>query len=300
MSKTQCPRCLAEFSRPQRLVSHLNRKKKCPNVSEIKAPISASSPVPTAPSTSETNSICEFKCIHCESIFTRKFNLERHQQKYCQMAKIRKSSPNVSPNVSPNTSQKPEMDSHKRIDDLNDKIRQLEEKLEAKYTELKEMPKQIVQVVCVGGNQNYLDMLTDQMGDYNQALSFIKDCALSNLSGDCKLLQKIYFDRGQPSMNFLDNTRNRVEYMDDKREKVVDYNGQKLGKILAGNLQNSYLKGVNYLINQSLTDQMIAEKFLDEHDVQSWNNHIYELSDHTYQKKMISSLNLPVKNQAGS
>jgi len=206
----------------------------------------------------------------------------------------------ATPNVSPNTSQKPEMDSHKRIDDLNDKIRQLEEKLEAKYTELKEMPKQIVQVVCVGGNQNYLDMLTDQMGDYNQALSFIKDCALSNLSGDCKLLQKIYFDRGQPSMNFLDNTRNRVEYMDDKREKVVDYNGQKLGKILAGNLQNSYLKGVNYLINQSLTDQMIAEKFLDEHDVQSWNNHIYELSDHTYQKKMISSLNLPVKNQAGS
>src|SRR5438128_3375403 len=56
---------------------------------------------------------------------------------------------------------------------------------------------QVLQVVCLTDKDNYLDMLTEQWGDYNRALKYIKDCALSSLAGDCQLIEKIYFGKGE-------------------------------------------------------------------------------------------------------
>jgi hypothetical protein len=100
----------------------------------------------------------------------------------------------------------------------------------------------------------------------------------------------------KPPLNILIKVRGKLEYLDENREKIVDYKGEKLGRILANNLQNSYLKGVNYLINKNLFDNKCPNKFLDEYDVQCWNNHIYELSDAKYQRKIINSLKIPIHN----
>ena len=43
-----------------------------------------------------------------------------------------------------------------------------------------------LQIVCVGSTDNYLDMLTEQWGSFDRALEYIKDCALSRLTGDRK------------------------------------------------------------------------------------------------------------------
>jgi hypothetical protein len=37
-------------------------------------------------------------------------------------------------------------------------------------------------------------------------------------------------------------------------------------------------------------------KLLDDYDLQTWNAHIYELSDCKYQKKLVGQLDIPNKN----
>ncbi len=305
MSGSQCPRCLLLFSRPQRLRSHLNRKNKCqisnPQYNKELELTCLNQFIDDDTDMINMGRPNKYVCDHCNADFTRKFNLERHLQSYCKSKKIdfpvdRKPSLKIKDGFV-----KQHHNSDQLINTLAEKIKELEKRLEDNYIELKEKPSNIhnniLQVVCVGGNQNYLDMLTEQFGDYNRALDFIKDCALSHLTGDCKLIQRIYFETsGEAPIKYLDKSRGKLEYLDENREKIVDYKGQKLGRILANNLQNSYLKGVNYLINKNLSNNQCPNKFLDDYDVQCWNNHIYELSDVKYQRKIINSLEIPINN----
>ena len=69
-----------------------------------------------------------------------------------------------------------------------------------------------------------------------------------DLAGDCQLLQKIYFevnnhdsleDNHKAPMRYLDKNRTKIEYLNEKNEKVIDNKGIQLGKKLANNLQNS-------------------------------------------------------------
>ena len=61
---------------------------------------------------------------------------------------------------------------------------------------------------------------------------------------------------------------------------------------LANNLQNSYLKGINYLINDNLENRRDPNKFLEDYDICIWNEHIYNLSNANYQRKMFNQINL--------
>ena len=138
-------------------------------------------------------------------------------------------------------------------------------------------------------------MLTDRLGDFSKALEYIRDCALSNLTGDCKLITKIYFSEGiseQNNIYYTDKGRTRIAYFNEKEEKSID-STELFGRKLANNLQNSYLKGVNHLINQNLNNRQCPNKFLEEYDIQTWNQHIYELSNQKYQRKILNNLNLP-------
>ena len=157
---------------------------------------------------------------------------------------------------------------------------------------------QILQMICIGNNDNYLDMLTQQWNNFDQALKYIKDCALSSINGDCKLIEKIYFasmcqsSLSTPPIRFIDKSRTKIEYFNEKKEKVIDTK-ELFCKKIANNLQNSYLKGVNYLISKNLNEKLCPNKFLEEYDLQLWNQHIYDLSDHHYQRKIIGQLNIP-------
>lgn len=236
-------------------------------------------------------------CEKCGHKFSRSDSLKRHLEFYCK-AQV----PEILEVEPPQQLQTVKLE--KEIDLLKRKIEEME-KNDQKHSEnlekLKAEPKvvnnnQILQILCVGGNQNYLEMLTEHWGDYDKALCFIKDCALSNLTGDCKLLEKIYFsskNSNECPIKYLDKNRKKLEYLDENKEKVIDPQGLRLAKILANNLQNSYLQGVNYLINKTLENRRCPNQFLDEYDIQSWNNHIYELSDIKYQKKIINNLDIP-------
>ena len=144
-------------------------------------------------------------------------------------------------------------------------------------------------------------MLTEQWGSFDKALEYIKDCALSSLTGDCKLIEKIYLrkDDNNQQVSFVNKSRNKIEYFNEKKEKIQDPKDLFSRKI-ANNLQNTYLKGINHLINRNLDNRGCPNKFLEDYDLQIWNQHIFDLSDPRYQKKIINHLDIPNKKKLQS
>jgi hypothetical protein len=106
---------------------------------------------------------------------------------------------------------------------------------------------QTLNIICVTGHDNYLDMLTDRMGDFNQAIEYIKDCALSDLVGDCKLIEKIYGNHRHELSFTIHPKQSKVTYHNEQSEKITE-SKDSFAKKLANNLQNSYLKGINLII----------------------------------------------------
>ncbi len=135
-------------------------------------------------------------------------------------------------------------------------------------------------------------MLTDHWQNFDQALEFIKSCALSQLTGDCKLVEKIYMSGEKKNIKYTDKSRTQIEYLNEKEEVVRDTK-ELFGKKIANNLQNSYLKGINYLLTTTLDQKKCPNKFLEEYDLQLWNQHIYELCNHQYQRKIVNQLDIP-------
>lgn len=238
-----------------------------------------------------------FCCQYCNRSFARKYGLSRHiNEKRCKSLKINVPSSTPLPSTLSSASLTINKNLTNHIEQLERQIEQLKEQTNKEITNLKQKPtntvNQVLQVICISNQDNYLDMLTDSMGNFDQAIEYIKDCALSNLSGDCKLIEKIYLAKETENIHFLDKSKSKVSYYNENHEKVID-NKESFGKKIANNLQNSYLKGVNYLINKNLGNNMCPNRFLEEYDIQTWNTHIYNLSDVCYQKKIVNQLNIP-------
>ena len=274
--KNICPFCTYQFTTQRRLESHLRRKNPCTN---RPAEIQLEPDV--------------FVCQYCEKKLSRKDSLNRH----LRVCKLKISLDN-------NISEKVVLSDLKEeiISEINNKLDEKDksflqqlQKQEKLIEELKVKPNVTnnnLQIFCVSSNDNYLDMLTERWNSFDKALEYIKDCALSDLTGDCKLIKKIYCENAN-NIQFTDKTKTRITYYNEKKEKTID-SKESFGRKLANNLQNSYLKGVNYLITQTLTNRHCPNKFLEEYDVQLWNSHIYRLSDQKYQKQFINNLDVPL------
>jgi len=277
----QCPLCKETFSRQQRLDSHLKRKTPCREPEKVRKIIIGNKDLKIQQDV--------ISCQFCKKTFARRDNLIRHQKNFCQKGKDQQED-NIVQYFKQNNEKMALLE--KQITELKDE----KQKTDREIAELKEKPlisNQVLQVICVSNNDNYLDMLTEEWGNFDQALAYIKDCALSSVTGDCKLIEKVYLEcQDPPSICFLDKNRTKIEYFNEKKEKVRD-SKEIFGRKLANNLQNSYLKGVNYLINKNLDGHFCPNKFLEDYDLQTWNQHIYDLSDTRYQKKIISQLNIP-------
>ena len=286
-----CQICLKSFSRSNRLQSHLNKKKPCKPPLAIDPPSQPSSCNPSSTIKKEKAPPFEFSKGPPIKITLKSQKITLKDEIILLKEQI------ASQNIQ--LTQLAETQIPLKTLELLEEIREQVSHNNKQIAELKEKPmvnNQILQIVCVGQNDNYLDMLTQQYGNFERALEFIKDCALSQLSGDCKLINKIYFEsqKNQPSIQFLDKKRTKIEYFNEKKEKISD-SKEMFSRRIANNLQNSYLKGVNHLINKNLESRGCPNKFLDDYDIQEWNSHIYTLSDEKYQKKIVNQLNIPIQ-----
>lgn len=238
-----------------------------------------------------------YQCQYCQRSFTMKHHLTRHiKEKRC---KVLKSNTAHNDEILQLKRQIEELKNSMTVptthESLQERIINVEKRLSIQEKE-PHIKNNVLQVICVTNKDNYLDMLTDRIGSFEKAIDYIKDCALSDLSGDCKLIEKIYMNRDPltgDNIYFTDSCRNNVIYYNEHHERVSD-NRVTFGRKLANNLQNSYLKGINYLINKNLDQHVGPNKILDEFDLLSWNTHIYNLSDNNYQKKIVNQLNLPI------
>jgi hypothetical protein len=246
---------------------------------------------------STSTSTSSFVCQYCERPFTMKHHLKRHiEEKRCKYLKkysvmenefksLKKQLDDLKHNVTTESVKVVSKSINTRIDEVEKRL-EVQEKKPA-------VNNNVLNVICVTGNDNYLDMLTEKIGNFEQAIDYIKECALSDLTGDCKLIEKIYMSESS-NIYFSDKGRNNITYYNENKEQVND-NKITFSRKLANSLQNSYLKGINYLINKNLDNHASPNKFLEEYDLMTWNTHIYNLSDNAYQRKIINQLSIPIK-----
>ena len=278
-----CHRCGQQFSSPQRLNTHLNRKIPCLEVNQTVVTFD------------------KLMCHFCHKKFVRQYNLDRHLND--SRCRIMKNPDRLGVAVAEFAKQLNEKDREiaelkkktivlKKLDISNRELAKRVTNLE-KDKSTSNVINNNLNIVCVGNHDNYLDMLTAKWGSFDKALEYIRDCALSQLTGDCKLIGKIYMDENNENQNihFTDQSKTKITYYNEKNEKVLDTR-ESFGRRLANNLQNSYLKGVNHLLRSNLDNRGCPNKFLEEYDIQTWNGHIYELSDVKYHKKIINHLNI--------
>ncbi len=299
--ENQCPRCLKQFSSKRRFLSHLENQINC-NIKSL-----------------------EFICNICHKKFLKKAYLVKHSkihenplQTHMNLIGLKINNVTSVPKKSLKLNDKlitKEIIGHiieqnqkfvELIEEQNHKIGQQNQKigqqnqkiceLIEKQNLLIEKPTNIInnlnnlKIICIGNNDNYLDMLTKKWG-FDRALEYIKDCALSNLTGDCKLIEKIYINDYPNSIHYSDKKKNKVQYFDENQNQIID-SLSNFGKKIANNLQNSYLKGVNHLVNETLDNHRCPNEFLENYDLRTWNQHIYDLSNPQYHKTIINNLNI--------
>ena len=236
--KNQCPRCLNVFASTQRLSSHLKLQSKC----YVKPK--------------------KFVCQFCQKKFTRKSYLDKHTPKHklSSMTKLKLKIPDSYEEQIEKFSQLIELQNQK-IDELIEKQNQI---IEKPYNVTNNNNNNL-QIICVGQDDNYLDMLTERMG-FDKALRYVENCALSSVVGDCKLIENIYINNQSSSIYYVDKAKTKILYFDENNSKIISNKTQLMRK-LANNLQNTYLKSVNYLINDNLDHQRCPNEFLQNHDL---------------------------------
>lgn len=137
--------------------------------------------------------------------------------------------------------------------------------------------------IHINSKSDYLDMLSDRMGP-QKALEFIKDCGLSGISGDVKLLMKVYYDGidvKELPIRFHDTKRLKLSYLGDNGVIIKEHNGEGLSNKLGINIQNTYLHGAKELNDKDP---------LPQYDMEQWIIHTSNLNDPFTRKKILRQL----------
>ena len=238
------------------------------------------------------------KCHYCGKEFMHKSNIYRHVKEHCPKRSEFHDSLNTINNTY-NTQNETNNTSNRNVNtvnyntncntnNINNTINENINNYNTNNTNNNNI-QQSINIICVGSNDDFTKILSERMGE-NEAKNYILECAKNNLEGDINLLKKIYFDGKKEieyPIKFLDKSRNKVEFIDENFEKVLDPTGIELSKRLCGNLQNGYLLHVNQILEANLNQQDDG-KFLDEFDLLNCQNHIYELSSQKYRRMLLS------------
>lgn len=119
---------------------------------------------------------------------------------------------------------------------------------------------------------------------------YILDNAVGNEYGDMEMIKKIYLDNKTRSpFEFHDRSRGNISYLDTNGQMVQDRHGIQSMKIICDNIQRYYLIEINKILEANLNQQRDGD-FLDYFDLSSCQNHVYNLSDNKYQRKLFNMI----------
>ena len=134
-------------------------------------------------------------CPYCNYRFGRGSELNRHlKQKSCKAHREQELIKNITEKVTANIIVK--LDNAENTSNLSSNETNLNDKLEFLERQIVEQNEKIakltkksshvinnnLQIICIGKDDNYLDMLTQKWNNFDRALEYIKDCALSDLA----------------------------------------------------------------------------------------------------------------------
>ncbi len=252
-------------------------------------------------------------CPHCSNTFSNKENLRRHIRQYCHVLKeaeqelererIRKIEAEKEMEKIRQKASEEALQRNNEVKRLSEEIRDLKNLILNRSSENKSQASinnnyNHLNVMCMSKNDDFLQMLTLKDGA-KKALTFIKNCALARLPGDCRILERIYFPPDKkPALMYANRSRTQFVYYDENQKRIVEGNAKVIAKILAENIQRSYLKGSQSLRDGEGKPIYVEEDHpflpvIEEFDMFTWNSHIYELNDEKYQKKVLNSIRIP-------
>jgi hypothetical protein len=229
----------------------------------------------------------KIKCPNCEQTFVRNANLLRHlRSETC--TKPKQSKKDLEKIIQQKDAVIEKFISHHHV---QSKFEQIDNKN--------------LNIMCLTSKDNLLELLS-QNDSLHNALIYMKGCALKKIDGDCMILEKVYHLTTQnPAIVLTNKKKSQYVYYNERRRQVTEKNTAVMAKKLADILQRSYLIGMEGF----QTDLSGARKIstsnvnldslpeLDPYDLQLWNEHIHELRDEKYQKKLLKRLKIQTESE---
>lgn len=270
-----CRDCQAEFSKHCLLQRHIERKNGCLKNQK-----------------SKDRSINAYVCDCCTRGFTRSSDLSRHF-KICPVLKKQeeKQLKNDQVEILKQEMQRQNQEMYQKLSQLIDQKCGSQLQSQSQSQSIINVNNNTLQVLCVGPQDNYLDMLSQEMG-FDRALEFVIGCALSDHNGDLRLMEKVYITNRKAHecpIRILDYKKGKFQFTDENHQVVIDPNGHVLGRRICGNLQSTYLKGISHLSMScgNPDNKESPRRILEDYDIVTGNKHVYKLSDSKMHNKIM-------------
>lgn len=248
---------------------------------------------------------CENKhqCPYCSKYFAQQNAVTRHINKVqCTVLREQALDDKITKIVN--------LSAEKLKEEFNLSAEKLEEEFNRKIADLHKMRgvSSQLNIMHLNTKDNLFDILIQQT-NLPLTLTYVKNCALRRLIGDSQILQRVYLPEGKrPAIMYRDRSKTQFVYYNENNERIIETNFTVMAKKLADILYRSYLKGMSSIqtdlchnihgtqlkVTSDCESDAIPQ--VEDYDLQIWNDHIQELRDEKYQKKMLKSLNLPFEN----
>lgn len=150
-----------------------------------------------------------------------------------------------------------------------------------------------IDIVCLAKGDYVRQLVKLYDGDEKKAMEYIKNIGIATdfLEGDFRLIKKVYFDgkkKSQFPIRVKDIKRNKLEYLEENGEWVLDINGEIVGRRLCENIVSTLL-----IANNCFNDVIILEKdedrkelLLDLFQINKTQAHIMKLLERKTQGKL--------------
>ncbi len=150
-----------------------------------------------------------------------------------------------------------------------------------------------IDIVCLAKGDYIKKLIELHDGDEEKAMNYIKNVGIARdfLEGDFRMIKKVYFDgkkKSQFPIRVKDFKRNKLEYLEENGEWILDIRGEIVGKRLCENIVNTLLIA-NTQFNEIIInepDEDRKELFLDLFQINKTQAHIMKLLERKTQGKL--------------
>lgn len=236
-------------------------------------------------------------CLHCHNGYATKASLDRHINNNSCWVK----NPHIPRSESLKLKRNQEEHEHALKQTAGNLLNEFATNLKvnkSSKTIVPDVMNNTQNTICFGVDDNLLDILAYFEG-LPKALEYLKECVFKPLSGDYRILEKVYkFDTDKAAIMYTNKSKTEYVYYDEYHSRILETDFKIIAKKLADILHRSYMKGIDILVKGSKSipqNIMYQLPKLTQDDIKMWNEHLDDLKDETYQTKLLTSLMIHIE-----